>query len=512
MSRIENTSKNFAFSLVATLVTSVTSFISRAVFIKTIGVSYLGASSLFTNILSMLSLTELGLGSAIAYSLYAPLAKNDIDTIKSLMRFYKNAYRVIAFVIMGAGLALIPFLDFLIKDPGDIQHIPLIYLFFLYNTIVSYLFTYKTTLLIADQRGYVLTNMTTVINVGSMVVQICVLLICKNYFVYLVTGAIINTAQWFWINRRIFRIYPFLKEKNILPLAQVERKKITTNVKAMVFHKFGELCINQTDNIIISSIISITAVGIYNNYYMIIAIINKFAQSIFSAATASLGNLIATESKEIRYEVFKRYNFLGFWVFGWTGICLYELLTPFIQLWLGADFLIDNLTLTLVMLNYYLVGMRITVSNIKMAAGLYAQDQWVPVVQAIINLVVSIVAAIHMGLAGVFLGTVVSGLAIPCWYRPIIVYKHTFERSPKEYFITYIKYFSVVMISLMLVKLADTMLVDTVCGNVYVAFLAKMMVCAVLPNLLICLVFWKNHEFRYFINFVKTVLRRRSPK
>ncbi len=511
MSRIENTSKNFAFSLLATIVTSVTSFISRTVFIKTIGVAYLGANSLFTNILSMLSLTELGLSSAIAYSLYAPLAKKDVETIKSLMRFYKNAYRIIALVILSIGLALIPFLDYLIKDPGDIQNIPFIYLIFLYNTVVSYLFTYKTTLLVADQRSYILTNMTTVINIVSVAIQVLALLLFKNYFVYLLLGAVINTSQWYWVNRRIFSVYPFLKDKNTSPLAQTEKNQIATNVKAMVFHKLGELCINQTDNIIISSFISIVVVGVYNNYYMIIGIINRFAQSIFGAATASLGNLIATESKEKRYEVFKRYNFLGFWVFGWTGICLYELLTPFVQLWLGDNFVIDNLTLSLVMLNYYLVGMRVTIGNVKMAAGLYAQDQWVPIVQAIINLVVSIFAAIHMGLAGVFLGTVVSGLAIPCWYRPVIVYKYAFERSPKEYFIAYLKYFSVVIISLLLVKFVSTTLVDTAFKNVYLAFLAKMIVCALVPNIIVCLVFRKTDEFRYIMNLGKAIIRRRNP-
>ena len=374
------------------------------------------------------------------------------------------------------------------------------------------MFTYKTTLLVADQRGYILTNMTTVINIVSVVIQICALLLCKNYFVYLILGAVINTAQWYWVNKRIFKAYPYLKDKDIAPLAKSERNTIGKNVKAMVFHKFGELCINQTDNIIISSFISITAVGIYTNYYMIIGIINKFAQSIFSAATASFGNLIATESKEKRYEVFKRYNFLGFWVFGWTGICLYELLTPFVQLWLGNDFVIDDLTLSLVMLNYYLVGMRVTISNVKMASGLYAQDQWVPVVQALINLIVSIVAAIHMGLAGVFLGTVVSGLAIPCWYRPIIVYRHTFERSAKEYFITYLKYFIIVIFSLAVVKFTDIVLVDSMISNVYLAFVIKMFVCAIAPNVVVCLVFWRSDEFKYLLNLAKSIVDRRNSK
>lgn len=508
MSRIENTGKNFIFSLLATFITAITSFVSRTVFIQTIGVTYLGANGLFTNILSMLSLTELGLGSAIGFSLYKPLAENDTETIKSLMKFYKTAYRVIAAVICVLGLALIPFLDVLIKDPGDIQHIPFIYLVFLYNTVISYLFTYKTTLLVADQKSYVMTNMTSVIGIVTVLIQITVLLIGKNYFVYLIVGAVINTVQWYFINRRIFRLYPYLKDRNIQPLAKRERSTIATNVKAMVFHKFGELCINQTDNIIISSFISITAVGIYNNYYMIIGIIDRFSRSIFNAATASLGNLIATQAGEKRYEVFKRYNFLGFWVFGWTGVCLYALLNPFIELWLGREFLIDGLTLALVMLNYYLVGMRVTVGNVKMAAGLYKQDQWAPIVQAIINLAVSIVGAIHLDLAGVFLGTVVSSISVPCWYRPMVVYKHAFQKPVGEYFVHYFQYLLVIMVNLALVLGINHYGIDSFGWNSYLSFLLKMAVCAVVPNVMIVILFRRTEEFRYLMSLAKMVLKR----
>lgn len=508
MSRIENTSKNFVFSLLATIITAVTSFVSRTVFIYTIGVDYLGASSLFTNILSMLSLTELGISSAIGFSLYAPLAHNDVPTIKSLMRFYKKAYQVIALVITVLGLSLLPFLKYIIKDPGNIQHIPFIYIVFLYNTVISYLFTYKTTLLAADQRGYVMTNMTSFISIITVAIQTVVLLLFRNYFIYLILGAVINTVQWYFINRRIFKLYPYLKEKNALPLDQESKKVITKNVKAMVFHKFGELCINQTDNIIISSFISITAVGIYNNYYMVIGIINRFAQSIFSAATASLGNLIATESNERRYEVFKRYNFLGFWVFGWTGICLLILLNPFVELWLGKEFLIDNLTLGLVMLNYYLVGMRVTIGNVKMAAGLYAQDQWAPIAQAVINLVVSIWGAVNLGLAGVFLGTVVSSVAIPCWYRPVIVYKYAFQRPVKEYFTRYALYFAVVVMNLLLVAGINHWVIDAFIVNAYLSFVLKMFVCAIIPNVVIVLLFHHTEEFRYLYTLIVSMLTR----
>lgn len=508
MSRLENTGKNFIYSFLSTILTAVTSFVSRTVFIHTVGVSYLGANSLFTNILSMLSLTELGLSSAIGFSLYAPLARKDTATIKSLMRFYKIAYRIIALVITVLGLILIPFLDFLIKDPGDIRHVPFIYIVFLFNTVVSYLFTYKTTLLAADQKGYVMTNMTMAINVITVAIQTIVLLVWKNYFVHLILGAVINTAQWFFINRRIYALYPYLRDKDVRPLADRERRTIATNVKAMVFHKFGELCINQTDNLIISSFISIAAVGIYNNYYMIINIINRFAQSIFNAATASLGNLIATESYEKQYEVFKRYNFLGFWIFGWTGLCLYVLLTPFVKLWLGDDFLIDSLTLGLVMVNYYLVGMRVTVGNVKMAAGLYVQDQWAPIVQAIINLVVSIVAAMQMGLPGVFLGTVVSSICVPCWYRPLVVYKYAFHKPVWEYFSRYFIYLIVAVANVLLVLTINHYIIAPLALPEVAEFFLMAVVCACVPNGIIIALFHRTEEFRYLVSLATSLIKR----
>ena len=507
-SRLKNTGKNFIYSTLSTVLTSFLGFVSRTVFIKTIGVTYLGANSLFTNVLSLLSLTELGIGSAIAFSLYRPLAENNIEIIKSLMQFYKKAYRYIAIVIATLGCCLIPFLDVIIKDPGNMQHITFIYLVFLYNTVISYLFSYKVTLLSADQKSYLMTNVNMIISVITLVIQLIVLIVFKNYFIYLVVGAIINTVQWYFVNKYIYNRYSYLKEKNVEPLRKEEKNIIATNVKAMMFHKVGELCINQTDNIIISSFISIASVGIYNNYYMIINIINKFASSFFNSATASLGNLIATESYEKRYEVFKKYNFLGFWVYGWTGICLYILLNPFVEIWLGKKFLIDNLTLVLVIFNYYLVGMRVTVGNVKMAAGLYKQDQWAPIVQSIINLIVSIWGAVHMGLAGVFLGTVVSSISIPCWYRPVIVYKYAFNRDPKEYFSEYLKYLLIVLMNALLVIGINKYLIYLIKISIYLCFVLKGTICMLVPNIVVIIIFRKSDEYIYLKQLVKRVIKK----
>jgi len=503
VSRLENTGKNLAYSVAATILTSLMSFITRTVFIRTIGIEYLGANSLFTNVLALLSLTELGFGSAIAFSLYRPLAYKDVETIKSLMLFYKKAYRIIAFVILGLGILITPFLQYIVHDPGNIEHIYVIYFVFLYNTVVSYLFSHRMTILAADQKSYLMTNVNLVITILTSGIQLVVMLTTKNYFVYLFVGVVINTVQWYFINRFIDRYYPYLQDEHVLPLASKEKKQIAKNVKAMVFHKFGELCINQTDNIIISSFISITAVGLYNNYYMIIGIINKFAVSVFSAATASLGNLIATESYERRYEVFKRYNFLGFWVYTWTGICLFQLLHPFVELWLGSEYLIGELTLALVILNYYLVGMRTPIGNVKMAAGLYAQDRWAPIIQAAINLIVSIAAVRKMGLAGVFLGTVVSSICVPCWYRPVIVYRHVFHRPVREYFAEYLRYAVVAGLALAAVAIVNSKMIESMIHQEILSFLFKMAACALVPNAVVILFYHKTDEYRYIMGLIR---------
>ncbi len=218
---------------------------------------------------------------------------------------------------------------------------------------------------------------------------------------------------------------------------------------------------------------------------MIINIINRFALSFFNAASASIGNLIATESCEKRYDIFKKYNFLGFWVFGWTAICLLILLNPFIEIWLGKEYLIDNLTLFLVILNYYLVGMRTTVGNVKMAAGLYVQDQWAPLIQSAINLIVSVLGAIYLGLPGVFLGTVVSSICVPCWYRPIIVYKYTFKKPIKNYFKKYFEYFFIVILSFCAVLFIEEILIHTFKLNMFYSFIVKIIICTLIPNMII---------------------------
>jgi O-antigen/teichoic acid export membrane protein len=509
MSRIENTTKNFAWSMVSSILSAVLGFISRTVFINILGMTYLGVNGLFTNILSMLSLTELGVGTAITFSLYKPLADNDVEKIKSLMHFYKGAYQTIALVVTCLGLAVLPFLGVIVKGGGGIEHIPLIYLIFLFNTAYSYLFTYKRTLLSADQKSYLITNINMVISIATITIQLVVLMVFHNYFWYLISASIIGVAQNFYVNHYIDKRYPYLLEKNYKKLSNEEKQPIVKNVKAMMLHKLGDLCINQTDNVIISSFINVTVVGLVSNYTLIINGVNSFIKNIFDAASASWGHLIATENEEKRLEVFKGYNFLAFWFFGWATVCFYILINPFITLWIGSERIISQPILNLILINYYLVGMRVPVYSVKSSAGIYVQDKFVPLIQSAINLIVSIIGVQYLGLAGVFIGTIVSSL-VPCLYRPIVVYKYVFGASPKEYFINYFYYFMVVLLNILVVSSISTWVFKN--GVTWLSLLETGLTCVILPNTINWLLFKNTEDYRYVRGIVKSIIGKALKK
>ena len=503
--RTRNSIINFLSGVGSTLISNLLTFISRTIFIQILGSSYLGVNGLLTNVLSMLSLEELGVGTAINFSLYKPLAEKDDEKIVTLMAFYKKAYQIIGIIVFILGLVLMMFLDFFIKDPGDIEHIKLIFLIYLINTSYSYFMNYKVTLLTADQKGYLLTKVNILFNFITVIAQIIVLIFTGNYILYLLSNMLMLFLQRLYTNNKITKLYPVLEIKATNKLPKEELAIIIRNVKAMMFHKLGDYCINGTDNIIISTFINISVVGIYSNYNMVITMVNGFIILFFNSITASMGHLIATETDERKLEIFKIINFIGFWLFGFATIAFYNLLNPFIELWLGNDYLISKHILVIILLNYYLTGMRVPVHTVKAAAGLYDEDKYTPLIQSFVNLSVSIVLVQEWGLAGVFMGTLVSSIILPCWQRPYIVYKYVFKKSPFQYYTRYLSYFSVVIIT--------TLGVSCICDNylfntTYINFLIRMIICTVIPNIIFALIFAKTSEFNYLVSIIQKVIKR----
>lgn len=503
-SRTVYAAQNFIWSTIGNLSSSLLGFISRTVFIYTLGTVYLGINGLFTNLIGMLSLAELGVGTAISFSLYKPLAENDIKKIQAIINFYRSAYRIIACIIAVIGISLVPFLNHIVKGVEGIQDLQLIYCIFLFNTVTSYLITYKTTLLIADQRNYLITNINTVINIITTIVQIIVLLVFKNFIVYLIVGAVIQLISKLYLNYFTDKQYPYIKGKNKEKLSEDDKNIIYKKIKALIMHKIGEVSIYQTDNIITSAFINVNTVGLVSNFTMIINIINGFIMSFFNSATAGLGNIIATESKEKRLEVAQTYDFLGFVFFGCSTICLYFLLTPFITIWIGPDKLVDKITVSLLCINYYLTGMRVPLGNIKNAAGVYEKDKWLPIIQSILNIVISIIGAKHLGLKGIYIGTLISSM-VPNIIRPYIVYKNVLFVSCKSYFKQYL--------------LRIMGIIGCICGlelvfnilnfnNKLIEFITMMLISSIIPIALIIIIFRNSYEFKYIRNVIISMLKK----
>lgn len=501
MGRIQYAVKNIAFGYIGNITSTILGFVLRTVFIMKLDETLLGVNGLYTGILTMLSLAELGIGTALNYSLYAPVAKGDIEKIKSYMLFYKKAYLAIAGVVTAIGIILIPFLKYFIKNPGDygIRELTVYYLIFLFNTVSTYFVAYKYSLVNAQQKNYIQTNALTLTKLATTVSQIIVLLATANFLFYLLTAAVVELIQKIYVNHYLNRLYPYLKEKNVKPLKKEETQVIKDKTRALVYHKVGDVARLQTDSIIISSLIQVSLVGVVDNYTMVINSISGFVNIIFNSVISSFGNLIATESEEKQYEMFNVYRFAANWVYGLSAIGFYVLLTPLVYLWLGEAWLLGNGVVALILIDYYFKGDRIVLSNFKTAAGVFEEDKYLALIQGIANLVISIVLVQFMGLAGIYVGTIVSGL-IANVTKPFIIYRVCFKKGAGEYFWDTAKKLSVLAVTLAIVLFASKFLLQQI---TVLSFVFTAAVIVLIYNSLFLLCFGRTKEFKYLVGLVK---------
>lgn len=507
-SRTTYATRNFIWTSVGNIVNYVLKFVLQTVFIQVLGTTYLGVNGLFTNVLGVLSLAEMGVSSAITFSLYKPVAEHDIKKIQALINFYKTAYRYIAAVVCTLGLILIPFLPYIVKQPKGVTHLTLIYLIFLANTVLSYLVTYKTSVFYADQKNYVITNITTAFLIIASLCQLPVLLISRNYILYLLTNIGIQFLGKIYAFYRTDKMYPYLKGKNHEKLKKEDRQTIITKIQALMVHKVGDVAINQTDNILTSSIINVTTVGLVSNFTLIVGTVNSFISTLFGSAIAGLGNLLATSSEKHKKDVFDDYDFACFWFYGWSAICLLFLLKPFVRVWLGEDKLIDNLTVFLLCLNYYMTGCRVSLGNIKSAAGVFEPDAWMPIAQSIVNIVTSIIFARMIGLPGIYIGTLLSAL-IPSFGRPYIVYHYIFHTKSIGYYIEYFKRFGILAISCAMIAGVSSLISIQ---NGWAVLLFRLFLCIIIPNIFIVILYKKTSQYQYCINLIQNIVKKVKEK
>lgn len=498
--RTKNSIKNIYISLLTQIVIVILGFISRKVFINSLGTEYLGINGLLTNILSMLSLVEGGIGTSIVYNLYKPLAQNDKDTVISLVQLYKRLYGIIAVIVFILGILIYPFLSYLIKDELNIQYINIIYFLFILKNVISYLNAHKWSLINADQKGYIIAKYNLLFNITITFSKIIMLILTQNYIFYLLIEIFIIIVQNIWNGRIVNKNYPYINTKTKYNIDNVIKDNLITNVKALFLHNVGSYCVFGTDNILISRFIGIKVVGIYSNYTMITGQLAALLSPILGGVGHSIGNLIVTESNDKKYEIFNIMYLVNFWIYSICSIVLYNLTEPFIIWWLGNGLVLDKLTLVVIIINFYITGMRSTILTFKSKAGIFTDDKYIPLIEAIINLVGSIILVQHLGLVGILLGTTISTICIPLWIQPKLVYNKIFNKSTIEYFKKYVSY--------MIITIISGVITTYVCSIVYkdIGFptlIIKGLICIIIPNIIFISVFFKTKEFKYLFNLIR---------
>lgn len=329
-------------------------YVLRIVFTHTLSASYVGINGLFMDILNILSLSEMGLETAISYALYRPIADNDIEKQKSVMRLFRRFYNTVAVVVFGLGLLVIPFMDVLVKNQQEVGHITFIYILYLVNTSLSYMLVYKKTMMDAHQLMYIGTVYKTTSWAVQDVVQIIFLVTTHNFYIYLFVNIATTLISNILISKKADSLYPFLREHDAKPLPKEEMGANFRNIRAMLMHRLGNVAVNNTDNLILSSVVGIMSVGCYSNYYLVIASVQQVLTGCFQGITASVGNLsVTSDAKKVR-EVFKSVFFVTHWLYTFAAICLFELLNPFVELSFGKQYVFAEEIVLVLCINFFL--------------------------------------------------------------------------------------------------------------------------------------------------------------
>lgn len=499
-SRVKNTTINSITAAVSKILIFVIQFICRTIFIKVLSTEYLGVNGLFTNILTMLSFAELGIGNAIIFKLYKPIADNDKEKIKTYMNFYKRAYITIGIIVLVIGLCIVPFLDYIINDAPNIkENITLIYMLFLLNSSISYFFTYKKSIIIANQKEYVTTIINFLVVLVQNVVQIIILLLTKNYILYLLIQIAATLLDNIIASVKANRMYPFLRDKEYNKIEKKEEKNIFKDVKSLMLYKIGYILSNGTDNIIISAFVGVSAVGLLSNYTTITKAITSFLTAFFNGFTASVGNLNTTEENNKKESIFYQIMLLSFIIFGFVAIESTILINNLIEIWLGPEYLLAFSVCFALGFDLFVDGMRIVNYTFRNTMGLFKKGRLIPLISSISNIILSLILVKICGIFGVLIATGITRLFITTMYDPYLLHKYKFNSSCKRYYLTYLYYLIIFFLDLTICMF----IVSKISITGILGFIIKGITIAIVTVVMFILLVNRMKEFKDLVKLLK---------
>lgn len=503
-SRTEYSVMNIGVGIVGYFVNTLMGFLCRIVFVRCLSAEYLGINGLFSNILSMLSLAELGIGTAIVYALYKPLAEENNEKIAALMKFYETAYKIIGCIVAIVGLCFLPFLNLIIGEQPNIREsIYIIYVVYLFNTCLTYFFSYRGSLLVAAQRNYVQIGLSYIITMIQSIIQIIILLATQDYYLYLFIQTISTLIYNILISQWTKHDYPYITNKNINPLSKEEKRNLVKNVKALTVNKLTDLLVNSTDNIIITYFNGLKAMGIATNYTLLSSTVSTITNQLFNGLTASVGNLNAIENEDYKYKFFRIFQMANFFIFGWATLGIMFVSEDIVGLLFGKAYILPRNIPFVLALNFYLVTMQTAISTYRTTMGLFKYGQYTLIFTAFINLLFSVLLGNIWGLFGIYFATSLARILTNVWYIPFAIFKYGLRRNPIEYFKQYVIYLSLLMI--------DGSICYYFCSLCHFSYIIniilKVIICSAVPNIIFWLFFHKTEEFIYLKNKIFELIR-----
>ena len=493
-SRTAKAIKNSTISLISQICFLLVSFTCRTIFTYLLGAQYLGINGLFSNILVMLSFAELGVGSALVYRMYEPLATGNMQKLAAYVNLYKKIYRWVMAVIAFLGILIIPFLPYLVHAPQVHESLTLLYLLYLLDTIVSYMYVYKKSILIADQKDYIVSIYSQVFNIIAHVLQIIFLLLTHNFVIYCLIrtgGVLLNNIA---CSRKADKIYRSLQTTNPEPLSNKEISQLKTDVKGLLLTKVASVTFSGTDNLFISAFIGIQYVGILSNYTLLLTTFNGMMNRVFSSITASVGNLAVTGTSEQMEKILKKMFFLNTAIYGYVCIGIVLLIQQFVtQIWLTPEYTLSQTIIFLMIFELFLRSIHYPLYTTRMAMGCFSQHRIWFAVMAVINIILDFMWVKPYGIAGLFVATILCRgtiYFIDLW----VVYHEQWKISIWNY----LKPMGFWIIFLLSITWFINKSLYLISYSGYVGFILKILLVTLLYVLFVLVVFGRSEEFAYY--------------
>lgn len=523
MTRTQNSFFNFLTNFGASLLVVLLNFVTRSVFINTLGTTYLGLEGLFTNILSMLSLAELGFGSAIVFKLYKPIEERDQRRIQILMKLYRQVYRIVGAVITAAGLCLIPFLPVLVKDYGSLAarglNAVVVYLIYLFNSASSYwFFAYKTEFMKATQKSYILNIVGYAVSIGSSLAQMLALMLTHNFYIYILAQVAFTVLRNLIYALVCDKRHPYLRQKVEERVTREELREFWKDCSALLLYRLSNVVIGGSDNIVLSALCGLETVGLYSNYLAINTSLDNLMYSFLRSIQASLGSLYAAGNLEWSRRIFRVVNFFTVWLYGVGAIGLAVLTNEFISLWpgVGPAFVVTSWThngvtvrtpvALLLGIVAFVTGQKYYCGSFRNAMGLFQQLKYRPVASVLVNLFFSILLVPYLGMAGCLVSTIIAALSVNLIVDPLIIHRHALQQSPKGYYLRNLLYKAVLA--------AAGVLTWYLCRLIplggYLGFAVRGCLCVIVPSAVFAGSFFRTMEFRFLVNTALDLVRRRK--